>query len=480
VTNDSFCKSPHRASAGWAFLALIVLLGINSYSLVSKNQVASPPLPHGDGPDYESLAYSLSVGDGFEFAWEDPKWQAPYRESPRALEYSQLGRRDWPGPTASRPPALPWLISMIYRMVPRGPHAFAAVRWMSVVALSIAGGLAVWLTGILVHKSICRSVAPTPVDSILHGFACALAMALASIDRTIKTYMQDFLTEPWALLGVTCLSISLVRWSDSQRSFRWILAVGVSIGWMILFRSLFIVWFPLIVLGLAIVSRCLNPSNPMERSAFRWFATPGWIVLVVCLIAGPWWVRNCWVTGHLMPMGGQGSASLRGGYSDEALRDWGNWHSEAEISMHLRLDAVEGSGNWTAAEREVALAALANQETWTWIKDHWGDLPRLGAMRLMTHWGPWRVDHIAWKSMALVGLFWIYRSAWQPGILLASVLLADALTTICLYETGGRFLIPLHGVLYALAGVGLAGCLALLRGNPVHPMHEETEHEESG
>jgi len=27
---------------------------------------------------------------------------------------------------------------------------------------------------------------------------------------------------------------------------------------------------------------------------------------------------------------------------------------------------------------------------------------------------------------------------------------------MCLYETGGRFLVPLYGLLYALAGIGIA------------------------
>jgi hypothetical protein len=49
------------------------------------------------------------------------------------------------------------------------------------------------------------------------------------------------------------------------------------------------------------------------------------------------------------------------------------------------------------------------------------------------------------------------------------------LTTAFLYETGGRFLIPLHALLYALAGVGLSGCLALLLHNPVHLRDERDE-----
>ncbi len=464
-----------NSSVAWALLATFLLLGINSYWLSSNDNIAAPPLPHGDGPDYESLAYSLSVGNRYEFAWEDPKWQEPYRKSDLAFQYTQLGRRDWPGPTTARPPALPWLISQIYRWVPRGPQAFACVRWMSVGALSIAGGLAVWLAGNLARKHVSLVRGNSQIIWNLHAIACAVALAMAAIDRTIKTYVNDFLTEPWALLAVSCFAISLLAWSDSPWKLRWIILAGWFFGSMVLFRSLYIFWLPVIVIGVVLVSRRSSRSNAMDSGVRRWWIAPVLFGLVVSLIVGPWWIRNCSVTGRLMPMGAQGAASLRGGYSDEALQDWGNWHAEAEISMQSKLDATEGSEDWTAAQREVALSDLAARETWTWVQDHWLDLPRLGAMRWITHWGPWRIDHVAWKCAAMLGLFWVWRSRWHAGVVIASILIADGITTIGLYETGGRFLIPLHGVLYGLSGVGIAGCLALVWGNLVHPMHEQTE-----
>lgn len=443
---------------GWAFCASLLLLSINGYWLVRYHSVDAPALPHGDGPDYESLAYSLYLGNGFEFCWQDPTWQAPYRSSALAEEYSQFDRRDWPGPTTSRPPALPWLISQVYRWVPRGPASFAVVRWMSVVALSIAGGLAVWLAG-----SLTKELVPGVLCTLV---ACAVAMGLAIADRTIKSYLRDFLTEPWALLGVMVFALSMLRWAKNPEKLRWLFVSGIVLGVLVLFRSLFIFWLPVILLALFVNTRALSLKK------FYWCWAPGCFLLAVCLVAGPWWVRNCVVMERWMPMGGQGAASLRGGYSDEALADWGNWHADAEISMQSKLDQQDGAESWTAAQREVALAELASHETWSWILEHWQDLPRLGAMRLITHWGPWRIDHVAWKCAAIVGVLWVWRNDRRQGVVIASILLADAISTVLLYETGGRFLIPLHGLLYALAGVGLAGCLALVWKNPVHPGHE--------
>lgn len=458
---------------GWLVLAALVLLLVNGYWLYRFDGFYDPPLPHGDGPDYESIAYSLSVGAGYQFAWEDPQWQSVYRESRREAEYSQLSRRDWEGPTTSRPPALPWLIRWVYRCVPRGPIAFATVRSLSVVALSIAGLMAV---GFAWHWS------PRNGSVFLPAIAAMIALGVACLDRTIKTYVEDFLTEPWALLALMGMAWGLMRWAELEGSspegspggsgsrnaaLRWLMLGGVFFGLMLLFRSLFILWLPVLAGGIFLAGRDRS-GGWVQRGGFSAVL----FVLVVCLVSGGWWVRNCEVTGRWMPMGAQGAASLRGGYSDEALADWGNWHSQAEQAMQRKLDREEGVLGWTAAEREVALADLAMIETRQWVGEHVWELPKLGAMRLISHWGPWRIDHVLWKIMAFLGWVFVWRRSRPRGILLASIFLADAWTTLVLYETGGRFLIPLHGLLYGLSGVGVAGCLALAGVDPVHPMDE--------
>lgn len=452
-------------------LAALVLLLVNGYWLYRFDGFYDPPLPHGDGPDYESIAYSLSVGAGYRFAWEDPQWQSVYLESRRVAEYSQLSRRDWGGPTTSRPPALPWLIRWVYRFVPRGPNAFATVRSLSVVALSIAGLMAVGFAW-------CWS--PREGSVFLPALAAMIALGVACLDRTIKTYVEDFLTEPWALLGLMGMVWGLMRWAESDGSspggspggsrnsaLRWLMLGGVFFGLMLLFRSLFIFWLPVLAGGIFLAGRDRSVGGVQ-----RGWESAVLFVLVVCLVSGGWWVRNCEVTGRWMPMGAQGAASLRGGYSDEALADWGNWHSQAEQAMQRKLDRQEGVLGWTAVEREVALADLAMFETRRWVGEHFWELPKLGAMRLVSHWGLWRIDHGIWKFMAFLGWIFVWRRSRPRGILVASIFLADALTTMVLYEAGGRFLIPMHGLLYSLSGVGVASCLALAGVDPVHAMDE--------
>ena len=455
----------------WTTLALaaFVLFAVNAYSLLRFGGIDAPALPHGDGPDYESIAYSLSTGSGFEFAWQDPQWQAPYLDCDASAQYTQLHRRDWPGPTTSRPPALPFLISQIYRIIPRGPNAFAAVRWLSVLALTLAGTLSIWLARNWIEGFLTPSAEQTQRVFLIQALCFVVTLGIAVMDRTIRTYLHDFLTEPWALLGVTAIAGALVQWAKAPHQSHWIFTAGIAFGLVMLFRSVFVFWLPIMALGITLV------SYKTRATQARWWSIPCVFLIAVLLVVAPWWIRNCTLTGRFMPLGSQGAASLRGGYSDEALSDWGNWHADAEIAMQLKLDGVAGSDKWTAIEREVALADRATVETWNWISLHWQDLPKLFAMRLASHWGPWRLDHILWKSSAILGLVWIWRFSPRQGILLASILLADSLTIVFLYEAGGRFLIPLHAVLYALAGVGITGCLALLMNNPVHLRDERDE-----
>ncbi len=81
--------------------------------------------PIGDGPDYENIAWNLSVGRGFSFDWTDPRWKSPYQEDGADRYAAQLSRTSSHTPTTGRPPLLPWMIAAIYQIFPRGPSPLA-------------------------------------------------------------------------------------------------------------------------------------------------------------------------------------------------------------------------------------------------------------------------------------------------------------------------------------------------------------------
>lgn len=418
----------------WFGIALAILVPWQLFFVCSNDRFDRPPSSHGDGPDYESIAYSLSQGNGFCFSWDDPQWRKPYESDPDARDYSQLSRTNYPGPTTSRPPLFPLMLSSLYQVAERGPVAFSIVRSLSAIFTAMAGALATGLAVTLMR----RWEAPLKAQQL----AGAMTIALAALDRTIRTYSVDFLTEPLALCLTTLLVIALLQTLESK-SFAKLMVAASLFSLVILTRSIAIFWLPGIVLLIWIADG--------KWMSFR----PFFFAFIVIALMSPWWVRNCWVLGEWMPLGGQGAASLRGGYCDEALADWGNWHGDAEDRIQHRLDQLKSPAEWKRPEREVALAKNASAETKEWIRTHIADLPQMVAMRLVTHWGPYWGPSLVWRLAILIGIVRILIDRRREAIWLIGLLIVNTLAVICLYEAGGRFLVPMYGLMYCLASIGL-------------------------
>jgi 4-amino-4-deoxy-L-arabinose transferase-like glycosyltransferase len=432
-THTSQSSKSRALLLGIAFLSLFAW---HLYHGVTGDHWWRPPLSHGDGPDYESLAFSLSRGDGFQFAWQSEEWQQPYLDDRDAERYTQLQRIDWPGPTASRPPAYPFLISLVYRVMPRGPLAFATVRLLSVLFTSVSGALAVWM-GWELAKRMTRSVWMPPI-------AALIAFVLAMLDRTVRTYSVDFLTEPMAMFLCVCVWASGLIWQQPEAPKRWFAIMVSGSAALILTRSITIFWLP----GLAILV-----AMSATKARLRWAA--GYVLIVLALLS-PWWIRNASVLQSMMPLGGQGAASLRGGYCDEALADFGNWHGDAEERLQHSLNAIPGAGDWTQAQREVALAHRANQETWQWVQANLTEIPRLIGMRIVSHWSPFSGTSLLWRLAILAGWLVMVISRRREALWIVGMPLISTIAVALLYETGGRFLVPLYPLLYMTAGLGIA------------------------
>ncbi len=429
------------------FLVFVILAVWHFYRGANGPNWYRPPLAHGDGPDYESIAYSLSQWDGFQFAWQSESWQKPYREDVEAAPYSQLDRVDWPGPTTSRPPLYPALIALVYQLVPRGPIGFSTVRSISILCTALAGTLAVCLA-----FDVARRIFSSKGLALV---AALSTLALAILDRTIRGYSIDFLTEPLAMLLCTVLLWSGLKWQAGHRQYRWFVCVVISLTALILTRSMMVFWLP----GVAIL---IGLSS--ERYRVRW----GLLLLVcVAVCLSPWWIRNCIVMKRLMPLGGQGAASLSGGYCDESLADHGNWHGRVENELQREIDTIPESQGWTQAQREVVLADMAMERTKEWIIDHQHEIPKLMAMRVATHWGPFKGTSLLWRLGIATGWLMLLSMRRPEWVWVLGLPMISTLAVAVLYETGGRFLVPLYAILYMTAGLGIAFAMSLFFRSPV-------------
>ncbi len=470
--------------------ALVVLLPVHLHSVVQDSWFQQPPQPTGDGLDYENIGYHLWQGSGYALRNKDPNWLAIY-ESQADIYRQHLDAPARDMLTTGRPPALPTVIAGFYCLLGRTDISFAAIRLFSGFCLALSGAISAWLTARLLLPD---TTLPTARLWSLAAFAgVCMTIAMAAAQRTLKSYAHDFLTEPLALLLMQAFVLLVLEYGNApaqpelyRKSQRFRIATllagcGVIFGLLILTRSIFVVWIP----GIA----CLWFLASQDRGRVA-VVRASVVVAVILLCCLPWWIRNVAVLNAWMPLGTQGPITLLGAYSDESLAAGGDWRYEPEQRLRRQLAADPSFAQLPSDEqREVHVATAAKAQVQQWIRSHLIDLPGLFVSRVVTHWNPYTGSSLVWKLLALLGAAWLL--GWRPKdsvtgsadsedssgsnrretpvggapaadlrlparCWLIGLPLLSTLVSGCLYTTGGRFLVPLYGVLFSLGGIGFS------------------------
>lgn len=438
----------------WTVVGSCILGFVTIWSTANSGWLDRPPKPIGDGMCYESIAFSLFSGEGFRENYASESWQSIYGDDATYNEFlTGVNGRDLPA--TGRPPLYPALVAAIYLVFGRTALAFITVRIISALCIAIAGGLAVGLCAKVLsfHRFDSKIV--------VWGSSCALFVAVSQ--RTLRDYATDFLTEPLALL-LTQIMITLIAFElldnpstindDStensvERSKVWrSIVAGVVFGLMVLTRSLFIVWLPGLSLLIYISSRATRSARICKIALFVLSA------LLVCL---PWWTRNCMVLQQFMPLGTQGPIALAGGYCDEAFEDGGNWSFAPERRIRERLASEKGTDEADQLAVELAVVAACKREVAAWIEQHKDSLLNIAFKRAFSHWNPYTGRALLWKIAILSGVLWIVLYGRKLKWWFVGLPIVSTVVTMALYETGGRFLVPLYGLLFTLSGLGLSG-----------------------
>jgi hypothetical protein len=289
------------------------------------------------------------------------------------------------------------------------------------------------------------------------GLGCASAILLAASNRTLLSYASDFLTEPLALLLTQLLVAGLLvvvhsRDASLPRPLAWwlVVAIGVVIAGMILSRSLFVLWLP----GLWWLLVVLRTSHRLHDATL--------ILVVALLCLSPWWIRNCLVLDRCMPLGTQGPITLLGGYCDEALAGGGDWQHAPEQRLRQAMREKEAFNALpTDAARELMIADESKRLVRAWMADHWTELPRLFVARVVTHWNPYTGKSLVWRLLILAGAVCLVVKRRPEAWVLVGLPVMNTVLVALLYTTGGRFLVPLYGMLFTLSAIGVASLLEL-------------------
>ncbi len=422
-----------------------------------------PPKPFSDGPDYEAIGWGISEGLGLSTHLSNPEWQSGYLAADPQVYAAWRAKSGPIVPRTDRPPLLPLVIGGIYQILGQSQMAFMAVRVFLAVCLSMAGALAVFtsyrFTNLYVNEPP-QGLVKTWFSPLAPLFAAVVAFTLALFDSNVRRYMEDFLTEmPAFVLTQIFLMILLVNIRKRNPIAGFVLA-GFVFGLMIYCRSLFVSWIPglfLLLFVLRYAAFRTIVTGRLKRAGLGIFQSS--IVIVVALIViSPWCIRNCLVLKSFMPLGTKGPITLLGGYCDEAVLANGDWRNEPERYWRSVLEKSYGDELETSPSAnlnlELELVHIAKREVKSWIKANIGMLPKLAVMRLCTHFNPYSGLSGLVKAIAILGIVIAIIHRPLEATCLVGIVLINASVVAAMYSVGGRFFVPLYGVMYLFCAVG--------------------------
>jgi hypothetical protein len=426
------------ARFGWLAFGLCFAAGL-AWSLIYQEPLLGPPGNMGDDVYFENIGWQLSQGRGISFDFTDPDWRGPYQ----AMNVD--GENDWilnlqhHGPTTSRSPGLPFLIAGVYLLAGRD---FLVVR---LVILLMMAGACSWFLGLVARR---------------YGwFSATLGLLTLLLDGFIWRTAGQFMSEGPAV-GIT---VTLCGWvwllSDRSNQESWLtklgwLGAGLLFAVGILVRANMNAWLLLIVIGLAV---SLGVRLMRQRNWQNLFVAALLFGLGVAVVAAPWWIRNCQVTGGFAPTGTSGSFGMVGGYCDAAYADFGNWNIEASVESQDQTLARPGVRDLPLAQQEYQMGLDSMAAAEEWARANWKKLPQLVGMKMLSHLGFYRQPLPLQIINGLI-LFGAVLGCWSTrrslGLWIGLVVALSLLTTGLTWPHYGRYSIPFRPLLHVACGVG--------------------------
>jgi 4-amino-4-deoxy-L-arabinose transferase-like glycosyltransferase len=411
-----------RAVRQLLYLAIfLIAFGTYVTRLVNSGGLREPP-ETGDGHDYDAIAFNVWQGRGFGYYWSDEAWREPYKGIPRYRLL--LSRQSEYYPTTYRPPAMPFLLSLVYAVTDR-----SFVAWRIVNCAVMAGAVSI----------------AAIVSAHFAGIPAAIVTTIIALQsRELSRYSAMFMTEAMAtffaaLLAWIWLHNAKNGWTSARAA-----AAGAIMAGLIASRTIFVLWLPLIAI--------LPGKDLSFGSKFAW--RPKAICFAVALLVmSPWFVRNMVVTRAFLPLGTQGGINLPMGFGPRAFRSQGIWASNPEDGWPeiaaKKLDVVTS---------EVLLAQYRSKLTIDWMLAHPREVIQLMRLHVWQELRPRRDVLLTWLLPAAAVAVLVFRkktATWVIVLMVAANVMSIAMT----YSASGRFMVPVQPLLIALAGALMVAVL---------------------
>ena len=395
-----------------ALSAVVFALAFSTYIVHThhRHSLTAVPSVTGDSAEYDSIAWELSHGRGFEIDLSDPDFRRPYLNDPESAGTAA----DWPqeryGVTAKRPPLYVAVLSA-------GNLGFGRQFWFA----RVVNILCLSATCVLVTWTVARVAGPVP--------ALIAAFQFVVVDWRTRFYGRELLTEAASALFVAVLAVLLIQMETRPR-LRMAAAAGAVCGLAVMTRSIFVLWLP--GLGLLLLrgghvrhAAALHRSSLLRAGAF---------MVAAGVVVSGWWWRNCQILEGIAPLGTQGRMELAAGYSDMAFQSGGMWSNLREAGVYDSVLDPAQSG----LEQEEAIANESTRLAGSWVTDNLHKLPMLAAGKVFHELRPHGSGDLYVLSFAVLGLLALRGS--PECRVMCGLILACLIGVSLTWSTSGRLL----------------------------------------
>lgn len=430
--------------ARWGSFVLIfafMMLATNAWTLNRGSAFDSPPAPWNiDGVFYDNIAVQLNQGAGFSVDFHTPAWRSAYQDAnqtrPFVQKYKWVMQYQGTGATTMRSPGYPYVLAGVYRLF---GHRFDAARVFGCLLVSLA--LSLLANWILRRWGVV---------------ACFVFCCTVVLDYSVMKSAGTIASEALAILLLACVFLSAVYAVERTSHVRWFFC-GSLFALLLLTRGNWNLGL-LIFLPLSMLILIPPVGKRILPIRFRHAVT---FFIAVLIVATPWWIRNCSLTGRATPFGSAGTCGLAAAWCDESLDDHGHWQPQVFRDLQRAvIEDLKGSGN-ELVPREMEISRRSSRTAITWCKRHFNRIPELMFWRSMSHWGffnPAVPQLLHWLNVAIVvfGFTGCLLLTGRLKGLFTVVLLVDLAIVMLTWEHLGRYAIPIRPLIHL--GLALVIC----------------------
>ena len=449
-------RLPRKNLARWCRFGLIftfLTLASIAWTLNRGSTLDAPPAAwNTDGVFYDNIAVELNENNGIGVDFQNPQWRSTNQRAnatpPHERQYDWVMQYQGTGATTLRSPGYPIVLSGVFRLC---GHRLDAARIFGCLLVSLGLSLlAGWIArrwGVVTAAVFCVTVA---------------------LDYSVMQSAGTIGTESLAVFLFATAFLSAVGGVEKPSHLRWFFC-GILFAALILTRGNWnlglLIFLPLSLLALVpIVAKRIAPLKFQHAVTF---------FIAVLIIAMPWWIRNCYLTGQFSPFGTAGTCGLVAAWCDESLENYGHWQPKVFHDLQRQvIDDTTESGN-ELVPREIELAQRSSQAAIAWCKANWNRIAELMFWRSLSHWGffnPTVPPIYHWLNVAMVvtGLPGCLLLTGRLSGLFTVVLLVDLAIVMLTWEHLGRYAIPIRPLIHL--GLALVICRfwhVVLRGSAV-------------